>query len=242
MSNKIIFHSNRLYNNISNKYNPILAKQVIPKWYSLSDRYIKMPNSNEYYLNHLGGKMLNFKACPALLDTLTSGYLYVTPCDIEFIKDSSGNVTVKTEPGFEDFCSTRPAMSDFKTPFGCIDQHFHWYPNWAPRLPEGYSALYTNPINHFELPFINTAGIIDNDKMDTPGLIPFFLNSEFEGVIKAGTPYLQILPFKREDWNMEIVLHNYDEIVERHNYQAMRYRTKDGGAYKNHTWSRKKYE
>ena len=186
--------------------------------------------------------MLNFKACPALLDVLTSGYLYVTPCDIEFIKDSSGNLSVKTELGFEDFCASRPEMKDFKTPIGCLDQHFHWYPNWAPRLPEGYSALYITPVNHFELPFITTAGIIDNDKMDTPGLVPFFLSKDFEGIIPAGTPYLQIFPFKREDWEMDIKLHSHDEIFERHNYQAALYRTKEGGAYKKYTWSRKKYE
>lgn len=240
MNQKIIFHSNRNYNMLSDKYNPVPAKNKVPKWYSLSDRYEKNENG-EYYLNHLGGKLFSYKACPALLDIFVSGYLYVTPCDITFYKEN-GEYVVKTEKGYEDFCAARPAMQNFEVPHGHMAKHFHWYPNWAPRLPKGYSALYITPINRFDLPFITTAGIIDNDKMDTPGLIPFFLKDGFEGTIPAGTPYVQIIPFKREDWQMEIKHHTYQEIFDRHQDQASLYRTKDGGQYKKFTWSRKKYD
>ena len=238
---KIIFHSNRLYNQLSDKYNPLSSKNLVPKWYVSADKYEKNPHG-EHYLNHLGGKVLSFKNCPALLDMFTAGYLYVTPCDLEFFTDEYGIPRVKTEKGFEDFCDSRQKMNDFEVPSGYYKNHFHWYPNWAPRLPEGYSALYTNPLNRFDLPFITTAGIIDNDKMDTPGLFPFFLREGFKGIIPKGTPYIQVIPFKREDWEMEIVQHTYQEIYDRHQNQADLYRVKDGGAYKKHTWSRKRYE
>lgn len=238
---KIIFHSNRNYNILSIKYHPVPSKQLIPKWYSKADKYEKN-EKGEYKLNYLGGKLFTYKACPALLDMFTSGYLYVTPCDITFYKEFENKYNVKTEKGYEDFCSVRPDMENFEIPYGYMKNHFHWYPNWAPRLPEGYSALYISPINRFDLPFVTTAGIIDNDKMDTPGLIPFFLREGFEGTIPAGTPYVQIIPFKREDWKMEIQHHTYEEILTRHQNQANLYRTKDGGQYKKFTWTRKKYD
>lgn len=240
--NKITFHANRLYNKVSDKYHPALAKTLIPKWYSSADRYEKNLSNGEYYLNNEGGKMLSFKACPALLDIFTSGYIYTTPCDLTFFKNGEGITVVKTEQGFEDFCDSRQPMPNFFVPEGYSENHFHWYPNWAPEVPEGYSAIYLSPINRFDLPFITTAGIIDNDKMNTPGLIPFFLRKDFEGVIPSGTPYLQIIPFKREDWKMDLKFYNYTEILERHNQQANLYRTKNGGEYKKHTWFRKRYE
>lgn len=237
----IKFHSNRMYNAINSKYYPVSAKEVIPKWYSGASKYEKDINGDPV-LNYLGGKLFTYKACPALLDLFLSGYFLTTPCDLTFYRDENQKYNVKTEKGYEDFCGPRPAMKDFEVPYGHMKEHFHWYPNWAPRLPEGYSALYVSPLNRFDLPFITVAGIIDNDKMDTPGLIPFFLKEGFEGVIPAGTPYVQILPFKREDWEMQIKHHNYQEILKRHQDQAQLYRTKDGGQYKKFTWSRKKYE
>lgn len=238
---KIIFHSNRIYNSTSKEYYPVSTKTQIAKWYSSADKYEKNHNG-DYYLNQLGGKLHSFKSCPALLDIFTAGYLYLTPCDLFFYKDEYGIPKVKTQKGFEDFCDSRIKMNGFETPHGYSEDHFHWYPNWAPGLPEGYSALYVSPINRFDLPFITTAGIIDNDKMNTPGLVPFFLRKDFEGIIPKGTPYLQIIPFKREDWEMETKHYTYNEILQRHKAQADLYRTKDGGSYKKHTWSRKRYE
>jgi hypothetical protein len=240
--NKIIFHSNRLYNKVSSKFHPVPSKKLVPEWFSKADRYLRMPNSEEIYINNEGGKMLNFKACPALMDFYTSGYLYLTPCDLTFYKDEAGDIQVKTTLGFEEFCMRREPMKDFVVPYGYDPIHFHWYPAWAPSLPDGYSAMYINPINRYDLPFISTAGIIDNDRMDTPGLIPFFIQKDFEGVVPEGTPYLQIIPFKREDWQMEIKLYEYEEILERHKNSTARYRVKEGGAYKKNTWFKKRYE
>lgn len=239
--NKIIFHSNRLYNNISHLFNPIPSKKIVPEWYSKASRVEKDLYGNTY-LNHLGGKVFSFKACPALMDIFTAGYFYVTPCDITFFKNENNKIQIKTEKGFEDFCGPRQAMREFVVPSGYEEDHFHWYPNWAPSVPKGYSILYLNPINRFDLPFITTAGIIDNDDMDTPGLVPFFIKKDFEGIIPKGTPYLQLIPFKREDWEMEIKYYNYSEILDRHQFQADLYRKKEGGQYKKFTWKRKRFE
>lgn len=97
-------------------------------------------------------------------------------------------------------------MPQFIHPQGYYQEHFAWYPDWAVELPEGYSALYTHPLNRFDLPFFMTIGIIDNDKVNLPGTMPFFIAKGFEGTIPAGTPYAQIIPFKREDWKSEIIV------------------------------------
>ena len=111
-----------------------------------------------------------------------------------------------------------------------------------PGLEDGYSAIYVHPLNRYDLPFVTVSGIIDNDKMDTPGLMPFFLKDGFEGLIPKGTPYAQVIPFKREDWTSEEKMYTQEEILERHNFQANKFRTPEGGAYKKKVWSRKRYD
>ena len=238
--NKITFHSNRYYNSLSEKYYPVPVKTQIPKWFSTADKYWLNLDGNPME-DHEGNKVFNFKMCPALLDIFTAGYFYVTPCDITFKKQNNFLIP-QTEPGFEDFCGPRLITPGLAVPNGYGENHFHWYPNFAPSLQKGYSAMYLSPLNRFDLPFLTVAGIIDNDNMDTPGLMPFFLKEGFEGVIPAGTPYVQIIPFKRDDWEMEVKHYDYTEILKRHEYQAKKFRVKEGGAYKKNVWSRKRYE
>lgn len=241
--NKIIFHSNRNYNDNNEHMKPVAAKKYIPEWYLKADRYERNIHTGDYYVDHEGDKTLSFKSCPALLDLFTSGYYYLTPCDLNFYYDKKIKaMNVETEKGFEDFCSVRPQMHDFDQPEDSYKEHFHWYPAWAPSVPEGYSVLYINPSNRYNAPFITTSGIIDNDKMDTPGLFPFFLKNNFSGIIKKGTPYLHIIPFKRDDWQAEYQYYTYDKIVERHENQAKKYRDKKGGRYRKNTWSKKNYD
>ena len=174
------------------------------------------------------------------MDIYTSGYMLTTPCDLVFYKENN-YINVKTEEGFEDFCSRRSLMDDFVSPFGYNKIPFHWYPSWAPEVPDGYSVLYLSPVNRFDLPFLTVGGIIDNDKINTPGLLPFFLRDDFIGTVPAGTPYVQIIPFKREKWEMSSQMHTEEEIEERRSKSKSIYRTKTGGAYKKHTWSKKTF-
>jgi hypothetical protein len=97
------------------------------------------------------------------------------------------------------------------------------------------------PMNRFDLPFMNTTGIVDSDKVHLLGSFPFFIADGWEGTIPAGTPYLQVLPFKRENWEHEIEILNTSEIYGKMVDNANFYRQPDGGVYKNKVWSRREY-
>ena len=46
-------------------------------------------------------------------------------------------------------------------------------------------------------------GIVDTDKYVSPVNFPFILNDiKFTGLIPAGTPIAQVIPFKRDSWKM----------------------------------------
>lgn len=243
ISNKIIFHSSQEYNSLSDKYLPVPASKVIPDWYSSYEKFLK-DKHGKIISSPNGERFLTFKSCPALLDMFLAGYFLVTPCDLFFyIKNGEPYVTIDSE--FKNFCGERQKMEGFDNPYDYYEKHFYWYPNWAPELPSGYSSLYLNPINHYNLPFHTIEGIIDNDKLSSPGNMPFFIKKGFEGIIPAGTPYMLIIPFKREGWQMEIMHHTKEEIKQRTTSVAdifQKYRVTGGGGYKKHMWSRKRFD
>ena len=254
-SNKIIFKPLRPWLNKNSVNVPVPTQKETPDWYKDADRFAKMPNG-EYYKAPKEvcpfpkegtiddyGRIPTWKACPAIMDAFITGYVFKTPCDLTFTKNSSGYLDVKVDnPMYTEFCMPRAPMPQFEHPHGYYKHHFAWMADWGIKLPEGYSALFMTPMNRFDLPFLNTTGVVDSDKVNLLGSFPFFIVEGWEGTIPAGTPYLQILPFKREDWENEIEEIDqssaYDELMSNRQF----YRQPDGGVYKNKIWSRREYK
>jgi hypothetical protein len=242
---KIRFVSNRPWLTEQSASRPVPISRTIPDWYRQADRYAKDPASGQYFdMPQVGGKIPTWKACPAVFDILGSGYTYRTPCDIEFTEDRNGVIHGRVlDERYQTFLTERVPLNQFPTPRGYHDKHFAWWPDWAVELPEGYSALYTHPLNRFELPFLTMSGIVDNDKVHLPGTMPFFLFKGLSGMVPAGTPYAQIFPFRREHWESEInVALNADQITARNQANSAKYRVPDGGVYLNEVWERRKYQ
>jgi hypothetical protein len=218
--------------------------QTIPDWYRKADRFAVKPDTGEYWQDPMvGGKIPTWKACPAIFDIMGTGYVYRTPCDIEFYEEN-GAIKVKVlDEKNKDFVQIRPPMHQFSHPMGYHEFHFAWWSDWAVKVPEGYSVLYTQPFNRFELPFLTTSGIIDNDQVNLPGTMPFFVVKGFTGVIPAGTPYAQMLPFKREDWQSEVNADiSHKEMATNNHSNSAKYRVPDGGVYQKQVWTRRVYE
>lgn len=254
--NTVVFRSFRPWLNEKSKSVPSSTTDVIPKWYKEADRFAKNPITQEYYpasknicpfpkegTTNDYGKIPTWKACPAIMDAFSTGYVFKTPCDITFFINSQGSIDVKvSDPRHQDFCSKRSPMAQFEHPDGYYKEHFAWYLDWGLELPEGYSALFMTPMNRFDLPFLNTTGIVDCDKVHLLGTFPFFIPKGWEGTIPAGTPYMQFLPFKRENWNHEIEFQTSKQMYDKMLSNMEFYRQPDGGVYKNKVWSRREYK
>lgn len=239
-SNLIRFHSADHRLNEESEYIPLPTAKTIPDWYRNADKYGKNPATNEPYLQN-GEKIISFKGCPSVLDVMTTGYVLRTPCDIEFYEEN-GQVKRKIDPEYEKFCVPRPEMPQFHHPLGYYRNHFAWFPDWGSELPDGYSMLYTTPLNRFEIPFNTVAGIIDNDKVSGNGFIPFFVINGFEGVVPAGTPYIQMIPFLREDWHSEYKFYSKYQTQLRAYNDSSRFRKPGGEVYKKEVWTRRLYK
>jgi len=88
-----------------------------------------------------------------------------------------------------------------------------------------------------DLPFYSVSAIVDTDKFPTRDPYAFFIKRGFKGIIHRGTPMLQVIPFKREDWSMSIVEPNGKGYAI--NQQKMG--SVFSQPYKKLFWQRKKY-
>lgn len=242
MTNIISFVSNRDWLTTDSPSVPSPIIKTIPDWYRKADRFAKKLDGS-FWKGPDNGKIPTWKACPAIFDIMGTGYTLKTPCDIEFIETNSNTLSVTIfDDKYKDFCTPRQRMPQFEHPKGYHESHFAWMPDWAVETPKGYSILYTQPFNRFELPFLTTSGIIDNDKVNLMGSMPFFLRKGFSGLIPAGTPYAQMIPFKREDWTSKVIIENPINLNEKNMKNSMKYRKPDGGIYKNEVWEPRRYE
>lgn len=199
---------------------PQPAKKIIPDWYKNIKSAKDFPN---------------VKKCIPFLDSMSSGYIQTTWCDINITEEDGIKVV---------FDSEVPIVGSRKTSDMPVDKSFHetefvWQRPWSTILPDGYSALITHPLNRVDLPFITISGIIDFDKsIHAPiGNIPFFIKKGFTGTIPAGTPMFQLIPFKREDWKSEDQA--YSDIFWQ---KKINERKGIPDIYKKRVWQRKSYE
>jgi len=95
--------------------------------------------------------------------------------------------------------------------------------------------LFVQPL-HRESLFTILPGIVDTDTYNATVNFPFVLNdANFEGLIPAGTPLAQVIPIKREQWQMQFDNFNQEET-------RLKMHTKIFDRYKSMFWSKKEYK
>lgn len=243
MSNLIKFIANKTWLTKDVENIPEPYKKSMPEWYKKAHRYIVDPVTKKPLLDNNENYMLSWKSCPAMMDIFISGYILKTPCDITFYINDENKIDCIIKDGrYQSFCTKRPPMEGFNHPVGYYKEHFAWLGDWGIESPPGYSVLYMTPANMFNLPFINTVGIIDGDSVSMPGSLPFFLVDGWTGTIPAGTPYLHIIPFKRDNWSSELVFPDKKEIISNKKNNNKIFRSKpNGGVYKDKFWTKKEF-
>jgi hypothetical protein len=93
---------------------------------------------------------------------------------------------------------------------------------------------------HRESDFTIFPAVVDTDKYTAPVNFPFVLNDiKFEGLIPAGTPYAQVIPFKRDSWQMEIG--NEQDLVDQNKVTSV-VRSIFFDSYKNYYRQNKEYK
>lgn len=211
-------------------YNPIVPmKAVIPEWYKSINRFDD--GSKEPSLNPPN---IGVKHCMPYMDSLLTGYALPAPVDL-LVEPVDGKIQIKAKMQ-GNFIAAR-SDQDVPAPPGFNTQQFAWQTQVAMRIPDGYSLLITHPLNRVDLPFYTLSGIVDGPYDMQNGNLPFYIRKGFTGIIEAGTPVAQIIPFKRESWKAE---NNPSVVADAEiNYKlSAKYIY---GWYKKFMWKRKEY-
>jgi len=177
---------------------PYPAKKSVPDWWKNA--------SVDFPLDH--NPLITsstFKRCTPMLDLITSGYIIPLHADIE-VKIVDGypflNWSSLYRPVVEQHLNSR--VAGIEIPDGYYESVFKYLTNWIIKTPPGYSCLITHPFGYKNLPFYSFSGIVDSDTFHADINTPFVIKKDFTGVIPQGTPMMQIIPFKRDEWKSEI--------------------------------------
>lgn len=213
---------------------PVPALQALPSWYRKMLKFV----NNEKKPNGQGWLPMTVKACPPFLDSMISGYVIQTEYDMYVSRDESGFGLEWRSGG--DLISThgKEQIVPEQVPPGYSNQPLKFNNLWQIKTPKGYSTLFMHPLNRTDLPFFTISGVVETDEYNSVINFPFLLREDFEGLIPAGTPIVQLFPFKREDWKMEKGKASQEEIQKsqfRLNHKLM-------GGYKTQWWRRKEYK
>lgn len=205
--------------NIPDLYPPTPASKNMPEWYKNLDSY----GGFGKILDETNLPRTTAKKCMPLFDSMSAGYLIYSHADI-FVSqrvEKNGELAPyyswRQGPGVS-FHEARQVL-DYPNN---VDNKFD-YPKfinpWSIKTKKGYSCLFINPL-HRDSVFTILPGMVDTDKYTAPVNLPFMLNDiKYEGLIPAGTPIAQIIPFKRDNWKMSFGKNK--EVLESENVQKI---------------------
>jgi len=177
---------------------PKPAIKDVPEWYKNTPEYFGDQGKK---ITTLGDTPHTIKKCIPVFDAITAGYILYTQVDVQVIhKDGlpyynwSDQDAIAFHPIEQ--APLHPARNEAPYP--------KWNNPYAIATPPGYSVLFTQPM-HRQSIFTILDGVVDTDTYKAPVNFPFVLNDvKWEGIIPAGTPMAQVIPFKRESWEHKI--------------------------------------
>ncbi len=217
---------------------PQPAIKHVPEWYkSLAKHDLWNDDKHLKPVNHIGGDgaRVATKMCMPFLDSLTAGYFYLLEDDllVELAEDGRPTLSWASDVMILD---KRPTI-ELPVPDNCHPIHYGWRMNWYYETPPGYSVMITHPMNRHDLPFYTMSGIVESDVWGLPVFTAFFLKRGFQGIIPKGTPIFQIIPFKRDNWELEV--DKTQSKMDEHEFKAENRRSLLYGYYKKTAWRKK---
>ena len=206
------------------------AKKYIPDWYKRNPHRIEgSPIAYE-----------TMKQCVPFLESMTNGYMATLWCDIYVDRTPDNKIDIKWKSRLQR-SPIEPreivGTEELVPPAGHSPQRFAFHIPYYVRTPKNYSCLITHPFNRYDLPFTTLTGIVDTHEVMYAGNIPFFIKSDFIGLIPKGTPIFQLIPFAKESW----ISKENSKLIELGRTNERKALAVFAGWYKNNVWQKKTY-
>lgn len=220
---------------------PYPASKALPDWWKNASPYAKTiddPAGKTFLLRNREANA-TFKRCTPLLDGMATGYIIPLWADIQVTQQGLDFPLVTWRTRHDIFELHGDPSREIPAPAG-YDQIVYKYLNaWIPQTPKGYSCLVVSPLGYQNLPFKAVPAIVDTDKSTFELVFPVWIKTGLEGIVEAGTPMAQIIPFKRDEWRAE-----FDTYEDGEYYQVIEESTFNKHVlshYKQNVWSKKRF-
>jgi len=204
--NLIEFSADKEYINLK-KNLPKPIKLNIPDWYKKLEHNADKPT---------------IKGCVPFLDSLITGYVLELPQDfylkINYLDKNEYKLKIKPSLEITKFnLNTKQTMEAHSKNqikgSSKIDKNLNFpifkiLNPWTIKTPPGYSCLFVPPLNNKDDRFEIISAIVNTDEYKNEINFPIVFNGDKypiqDTILKQGTPYVQIIPFKRESWKMSV--------------------------------------
>jgi Family of unknown function (DUF6065) len=176
---------------------PVPAKLALPEWFR------RIPAVDRSVLSATNNG-LTVKRCMPFLDAMTLGYILPIGATVRLQISEQGR---KVDAGWEFdrvMVSNHGSYQIAGHPLADRPpMKFHNY--WMIKTPPGWSCLFLAPLNRPNLPVEILAGVVDTDTYASLINFPFIATgSDGVHVVEKGTPLVQIIPFKRNEAELEL--------------------------------------
>jgi hypothetical protein len=214
---------------------PKPASSYLPEWYKKAKSYLDQSGKKAPTID--GSPYSTIKSCMPIFDMMTAGYIIETPYDIYVRQTNDG-------PYFQ--WSDLPAVkaqsieqAQNHPEFRDINYAIRILHPWSIKTPKGWSILIMQPTHREQTPIQIFPGIVDTDNYSLPfNMFIKLTNPNFEGMIPAGTPFAQIIPFKRENWKSKL---GGDKEKKKYFSDLRKFKTIFFDRYKKFWWNKKNY-
>lgn len=211
---------------------PYPARKLMPDWYKALPMRL-----------HNGLESGTLKRCPPFLDAMVTGWIIPLAADVAITsnEDASG---ISYSWQFD-----RPMIEnhlpDQVTSGKCPAPHskqppMKWLNWWAIKCPPGYSLLFMPPLNRPNEHFTVMSGLVDADGYFEYINFPFLWNTpNFDGIIPAGTPLVQVIPIKRSSLFRDHVVRAFTPKDHKELENTRAKRRSRISLYRDEVWERK---
>lgn len=171
---------------------PYPAQKLMPDWF----KHLQPKIENKLQSSTI-------KRCPPFLDAMCAGWIIPLAADVEFVtnEDASG-VSYKwnfDKPMVENHTAAQIAGH------GALPKPpMKWLNYWYIQIPKNHVALFVPPLNRPDERFTCFSGMVNAEYMGQGDLeyinFPFFFTKpNFTGIIKAGTPLVQLIVMPKQE-------------------------------------------
>lgn len=196
------------------------AKFFMPQWFKGMSDYIEMPAVHEKDKpNYFGKKEQTakkhtsgtVKRCPAIVDLLTEGFIIPMWCDFLVQRDMETlEWDNKNFPYGIEF-HNKKQITGWNLKKTDFPEGVKFTNPWRIYTPKGYSVMFMTPTYQFEKRFTVLPGIVETDSYHHINF-PSIWHTTKDAIIKRGTPFIQVIPFKRDDWQHTVSQMNEKDL------------------------------